>query len=78
MNGLFQMSLEEKKPIVIMYMTDDRVITDRSIIVRKIHPDYIRAYCFKRGTLRTFKRDNILAASKSFRKKKYNQFKTAL
>ncbi|WP_050182815.1 hypothetical protein [Domibacillus robiginosus] len=78
MDGLFRMSLEEKKPIVIMYMTDDRVITDRSIIVRKIHPDYIRAYCFKRGTLRTFKRDNILAASKPFRKGKHSPFSTAL
>ena len=57
MNGLFQTSLEEQKPIMIMYMTDDRVITDRNIIVRKVHPEYIRAYCMKRGQLRTFKRD---------------------
>ena len=64
MNGLFRMSLEEKKPILIMYMTEDRVITDRSIIVRKINEDYIRAYCFKRQQVRTFKRSNILAAEK--------------
>ncbi|WP_046178459.1 hypothetical protein [Domibacillus tundrae] len=64
MNGLFQASLEEQKPIVIMYMTDDRVITDRNIIVRKIHPEYIRAYCMKCGGLRTFKQENILAVAK--------------
>jgi len=69
MSGLFQTSLEEQKPIVIMYMTDDRVITDRNIIVRKIHPEYIRAYCMKRGQLRTFKRENILAASKPRQKR---------
>ncbi|WP_046174929.1 hypothetical protein [Domibacillus indicus] len=78
MNGLFQMSLEEKKPVLIMYMTEDRVITDRNIIVRKIHPDYIQAYCFKRRGLRTFKRENILAASKPFQKKKHGRFETAI
>ncbi|OES46006.1 hypothetical protein [Domibacillus iocasae] len=64
MNGLFQASLEEQKPIVIMYITEDRVITDRNIIVRKIHLEYIRAYCMKRGGLRTFKRENTLAVAK--------------
>ncbi|MCP3764945.1 hypothetical protein NLX67_21770 [Domibacillus sp. A3M-37] len=69
MQGLFRMSLEEKKPILIMYMNDERVITDRNIIVRKIHEDYIRAYCLKRNQLRTFKRENILAASKPKQKR---------
>ncbi|OAH53058.1 hypothetical protein AWH48_11915 [Domibacillus aminovorans] len=72
MNGLFRASLEEQKPIVIMYMTDDREITDRNIIVRKIHPEYIRAYCMKRGALRTFKRENILAAAKPRERKVAN------
>lgn len=69
MKGLFEKSLTEKMPIVIMYMTDDRVITDRQIIVRSIHPNYIRAYCMKRQQLRTFKRENILATDLPRKKK---------
>lgn len=62
MKYLLLTSLEQHTPIVIMYMTSDRVITDRLVIVRHIHDDWIKAYCFKRGGMRTFKRENIIAA----------------
>lgn len=64
MEGLFKASLETQQPVLIIYMSDNREITDRNVIVRKIAKDYIRAYCLKRNQLRTFKRENILAASK--------------
>ncbi|WP_050182428.1 hypothetical protein [Domibacillus robiginosus] len=70
MNGLFNISLEQKKPISIMYMADDYTITDRSIIVRKIDDVHIHAYCLKRQQMRKFKRSNILAAGKPQRRRK--------
>ncbi|MCI2255583.1 hypothetical protein L2D08_14515 [Domibacillus sp. PGB-M46] len=65
MNGLFNLSLEQKKPISIMYMADDHTITDRSVIVRKIDKTHIYAYCLKRQQMRKFKRSSILAAGKA-------------
>lgn len=69
MEGVFKVSLETGQPVLIMYMSENQEITDRNIIVRKIAKDYIRAYCLKRGQLRTFKRENILAASKPRQKR---------
>lgn len=64
MEGLFKTSFKTNQPVLIMYMAENLEITDCNIIVRKIAKDYIRAYCLKQGRLRTFKRENILAAAK--------------
>lgn len=64
MEGLFKTTLKTNQPVLIMYMAENLEIADRNIIVRKVAKDYIRAYRLKRGNLRTFKRETILAAAK--------------
>ena len=65
MNGLFNLSLEQKEPILLMYMSDDHTITDRRIIVRKIDDTHLQTYCLKRRQIRKCKRSNIIAAGKA-------------
>jgi predicted DNA-binding transcriptional regulator YafY len=69
MNELLLMSKEERMPIELMYMSEDRKITYRRIIVTKIQNDYIQGYCFLKKQPRTFKRSNILAAAKPRQRK---------
>lgn len=46
----------------MIYMDDDGQITKRRIKVFKVAGDSFQAYCYLRGSKRTFKIDNILAA----------------
>ncbi|KIL72503.1 hypothetical protein [Bacillus badius] len=64
MNGLLLTSKEEKLPIELMYLSDQGEISHRLVIITQIQKDYIKAYCFYKKQPRTFKRANILAASK--------------
>lgn len=74
MNGLLQMSKEEKLPIEIIYISNAGELTHRSIIVKEIQGDIIKAYCLLKQQPRLFNRSNILSAAKQRMK---NQFKYA-
>lgn len=53
--------LHEKQPVEIIYVSDKQNITQRTILVHEMNPNYIRAYCFLRKQNRLFKLDNILS-----------------
>lgn len=62
-DSILSRSFNEKTPLDMIYMRNDGHISKRTIIVRKIEPDYIRAYCFKSRQTKTFTIENILAVS---------------
>ncbi|WP_026693471.1 hypothetical protein [Peribacillus kribbensis] len=62
MKGLINRSLEEKKPLEIIYLKGDQQISQRTILVLSVNGDYIRAFCYLRNQKRTFKMSNILSA----------------
>lgn len=61
MNILLQRSLEEKKPVEMIYLAADSQITQRKVIVKELHGSYFKAFCFLRNGNRLFKVDNILS-----------------
>ncbi|HZH61604.1 MAG TPA: hypothetical protein VEY70_18940 [Metabacillus sp.] len=64
MNGLLQRSKEEKFPIEIIYISNTGEITQRTIIVKEIQSEYIKAFCLLKQQPRLFNRSNILSAAK--------------
>jgi len=62
MNYFFTQSLEQSHPITIIYIAKDRSITQRKIIVKKVTPNRLIAYCLLRRQIRTFSIDHILSA----------------
>jgi predicted DNA-binding transcriptional regulator YafY len=62
MNKLLRRSLNEHFPIEIIYIAQHNQLTKRKIIVKRVNPDSIVAYCFLRQQLRTFRVEHILAA----------------
>lgn len=52
-----------KSNIVIVYQKGDE-ITQRKIRVNRIDNGIIQAYCFRKRSIRNFKRENVLAAIK--------------
>lgn len=64
MNGLLKTSIEEKIPIEIMYISNKGNISHRTIIVKEIQSEYIKAYCLSKQQPRLFNLSNILSAAK--------------
>ncbi|MED1419004.1 hypothetical protein [Bacillus smithii] len=61
MKGMLLKAKENKIPLLMIYMNDQGVITERFITVKDFNDDYIKAYCYWRKQIRTFKRSNILS-----------------
>lgn len=61
MNQLFFRSINEHLPLEVIYLSENQEFSQRKLIVKEIHDDYIRAYCLLRKQIRTFKIDNILS-----------------
>ncbi|MFP5105349.1 hypothetical protein ACSU6B_01060 [Neobacillus sp. C211] len=61
MDGLFIRSIEEKIPLEMIYLAENQELSQRKLIVKEVHDEYIRAYCLLRKQMRTFKRENILS-----------------
>ncbi|MDU9695133.1 hypothetical protein O0Q50_28455 [Priestia aryabhattai] len=67
---LLQESYVSKRPVEVIYMSDNSLITQRSIIVNEINGQAIKAWCLLRNEKRTFKIDNILSCGfKNMRRK---------
>ncbi|MBO1515072.1 hypothetical protein [Metabacillus bambusae] len=64
MTGLLFTSKEDQMPIELMYISGKGDITHRTVIVRDIQDDYIKAFCLTKQQPRLFKRSNILSAAK--------------
>ncbi|MDN3015042.1 hypothetical protein PH210_02345 [Paenibacillus sp. BSR1-1] len=61
MDGLLIRSIEENIPLEMIYLAENQELSQRSLIVKEISDEYIRAYCLLRKQIRTFKRENILS-----------------
>ena len=69
MRQLLQESYSSKRPVEIIYMDDKGRLTQRFIIVYKIYPQSIKAWCLLRNEKRTFKIENILSCGFSNKRK---------
>ncbi|MFP5110966.1 hypothetical protein ACSU64_01070 [Bacillaceae bacterium C204] len=69
MDGLFNRSIEENIPLEMIYLADNQELSQRSLIVKEVNDEYIRAYCLLRKQIRTFKRENILSIMPESRSK---------
>lgn len=55
-------SMQYNQILDMIYMDDGGKITKRRVKIFKLKGDLFQAYCYLRGSKRTFKIDNILAA----------------
>lgn len=62
-------SAREKRPVVIIYESQNSTFSKRTIMVYKIQANYIKAYCYNKKQYRTFKIDRIYAVE-PYRKKR--------
>jgi predicted DNA-binding transcriptional regulator YafY len=61
MNGLFQRSIEDHLPLEMIYLSENKLLSQRKLIVKEMDGDTIRAYCLLRKQMRTFRIENILS-----------------
>jgi len=61
MNGLLTRSIEDKISIEIIYLNSQEEVSQRIVRVLSATDHYVKAYCYTKRQLRTFKRDNILS-----------------
>ncbi|MGE6626634.1 hypothetical protein [Bacillus pumilus] len=61
MNYLLKQSLQQQIPIEMIYMKKNGECTKRKIIVHRQTDQLIQAYCLSKKTMRTFRKDCILA-----------------
>ncbi|MBQ4816367.1 hypothetical protein AB0R75_14765 [Bacillus pumilus] len=61
MNYLLKQSLQQQIPIEMIYMKRNGECTKRKIIVQRQTDQLIQAYCLSKKTMRTFRKDCILA-----------------
>ncbi|KIL17706.1 hypothetical protein [Bacillus pumilus] len=61
MNYLLKQSLQQHIPIEMIYMKKNGECTKRKIIVHRQTDQLIQAYCLSKKTMRTFRKDCILA-----------------
>ncbi|CAH0174840.1 hypothetical protein SRABI82_01275 [Priestia megaterium] len=71
MRQLLQESYSSRRPVEIIYMDDKGCLTQtqRFIIVYKIYPQSVKAWCLLRNEKRTFKIENILSCGFSNKRK---------
>lgn len=58
---VIEKSMDDHQSLQMIYQSDDGRITKRRIKVLKINGATFQAYCFLRGSRRTFKFNNVLA-----------------
>ncbi|MBM7715354.1 putative DNA-binding transcriptional regulator YafY [Bacillus thermophilus] len=61
MNGLLRRSANLKTPLAIIYINKSNHISQRIIRVLKVEDSLIKAYCYTKKQIRTFRLDNILS-----------------
>ena len=77
MDGLLLRSIEENIPLEMIYLSKDQQISQRKMVVKEVNDEYIRAYCFLRKQVRTFRRENILSIMPNNRSKdQFSKFTT--
>ena len=61
MNGSLTKSIEDKISIEIIYLNSQGEVSQRVIRVLSATDHHVKAYCYTKNQLRTFKIDNILS-----------------
>ncbi|NYV67298.1 hypothetical protein HYI36_18665 [Bacillus sp. Gen3] len=61
MKGLLLRAIETHEKLEMIYLSNKGEITQRVIRVEKVGVQSIRAYCYTRKQVRTFKLSNILS-----------------
>ncbi|NYV66194.1 hypothetical protein HYI36_13055 [Bacillus sp. Gen3] len=61
MNGLLLRAVETHEKLEMIYLSNKGEITQRIIRVEKVGDQSLRAYCYSRKQVRTFKLSNILS-----------------
>jgi len=62
MKYFLKLSLENKLPITIIYLSASGSFSKRKILIRKMTNEKIIAYCYLRKEIRTFSLKNVLSA----------------
>lgn len=58
---LLERSLQEQRPLEVIYMSKDGKFSKRTIIVRSMHDSYVRAFCLHKRQIRSFRKESILS-----------------
>lgn len=58
-----EIAFHEERPVQLIYMDSDGAISQRVVKVMELREDGVQAYCYMRKEPRTFRLENILAAS---------------
>ena len=61
MNGILIRGLENQQPIELIYMGADGKLSQRIIRVLSITDIHVKAFCYSKRKLRTFRKENILS-----------------
>ncbi|MGM8213373.1 WYL domain-containing protein [Virgibacillus sp. W0430] len=69
MKKIISRAIQSKEKIDIIYLSRDNQVSRRVIRVLAVNEQYIKAYCFLKKEVRTFRVDNILSLA-PMRKKK--------
>lgn len=59
--SLLERSYYEKRPVELIYLSREGHLSQRIILVKSIEATYIRAYCFQKKEVRTFRKTSILS-----------------
>ncbi|KPH71571.1 MULTISPECIES: hypothetical protein [Bacillaceae] len=65
---LLNHSLQTREKIKIIYYSNDKKLSQRTIKVIKMNDSNVLAYCYMKHSVRVFKLDNILAVESVYRK----------
>ncbi|WP_243385412.1 WYL domain-containing protein [Bacillus kexueae] len=58
---LLQKSCTENRPLTVIYEAKDGTFSKRTILVQSIKDHHIYAYCYQKRSIRTFRKESILA-----------------
>ncbi|QED48172.1 hypothetical protein [Cytobacillus dafuensis] len=64
MNRLLVSAFEEGFPVEIIYCNRDNKFSKRTILVKGINENYIKAFCMTKKQARIFKLESILAVAR--------------
>lgn len=65
--------VSRNEPVTIIYIGQDKQITERTILIKSVTTELVRAFCLKRQEIRTFRIDRILASLPARKARSYGK-----
>lgn len=62
MKGILTRALEEEQKVQVIYLSEDKQLSQRWVTVWKVTENHLVGYCHYRKQKRTFRLSNILSA----------------